>query len=107
LRAVANGRELVDELRLIRKSWQQSVKARSDSAVWRLADLLLRRPVVNARVVAEELGLDVGNVHRYIKPLLDAGVLTESHDVKRNQVWRAAEVLAALDAFAARAGRRT
>jgi predicted transcriptional regulator len=75
--------------------------------VWRLTDLLLRRPVVNARVVAEELGLDVGNVHRYIKPLLDDRILTESLDVKRNQVWRAAEVLAALDAFAARAGRRT
>jgi hypothetical protein len=48
-----------------------------------------------------ELGLDVGNVHRYIKPLLDAQILKESLDVKRNQVWRAAEVLTALDAFAA------
>ena len=62
---------------------------------------------MNARVTAEELGLDVGNVHRYIKPLLDARILSESRDVERNQVWRAAEVLAALDAFAARAGRRT
>jgi predicted transcriptional regulator len=62
---------------------------------------------VNARVVADELGLDIGNVHRYIKPLLDAGILSESHDVKRNQVWLAPDVLAALDAFAARAGRRT
>lgn len=106
-KAVANGRQLVDELREIRQRWQQLVKARSDSAVWRLADLLLRRPVVNARVIAEELGLHVGNVHRYIKPLLDAQILTESLDVKRNQVWRAAEVLDALDAFAARAGRRT
>lgn len=105
-RAVANGRRLVDELRQVRRRWQQLVKARSDSAVWRLADLLLRRPVVNARVVADELHLDVGNVHRYIKPLLDARILAESLDVKRNQVWRAAEVLAALDAFAARAGRR-
>lgn len=105
-KAVANGRELVDELRQIRQRWQDLIKARSDSAVWRLADLLLRRPVVNARVVAEELGLDVGNVHRYIRPLLDTRILAESLDVKRNQVWRAAEVLAALDAFAARAGRR-
>lgn len=105
-KAVANGRVLVDELRQIRQRWQQIVKARSDSAVWRLADLLLRRPVVNARVVAAELNLDVGNVHRYLKPLLDARILAESLDVKRNQVWRAAEVLAALDAFAARAGRR-
>lgn len=105
-KAIANGRLLVDELRETRKRWQTVVKARSDSAVWRLVDLLLRRPVVNARVVAEELNLDVGNVHRYIKPLLDARVLAESLDVKRNQVWRAADVLAALDKFAARAGRR-
>lgn len=106
-KAVANGRQLVDELRQIRQRWQQLIKARSDSAVWRLVDLLLRRPVVNARVIAEELDLDVGNVHRYINPLLEAQILVESLDVKRNQVWRAAEVLAALDAFAARAGRRT
>ncbi len=106
-KAVANGRELVDELRAIREHWQQIIKARSDSAVWRLTDLLLRRPVVNARVIAEELDLDVGNVHRYVKPLLDAQILAESLDVKRNQVWRAPAVLTSLDAFAARAGRRT
>lgn len=56
--------------------------------MWRLVDLLVRRPVVNARVIAEELDLDVGNVHRYIEPLLDARILVESLDVKRNQVWR-------------------
>jgi Fic family protein len=106
-KAVANGRVLVDDLRRVRQRWQGLIKARSDSAVWRLADLLLRRPVVNARVAAEALGLDVGNVHRYITPLLDARILAVSLDVKRNQVWRAAEVLGALDAFAARAGRRT
>ena len=105
-KAVANGRVLVDDLRQIRQRWQGLIKARSDSAVWRLADLLIRRPVVNARVAAEELDLAVGNVHRYIAPLLDARILAESLDVKRNQVWRAAEVLGALDAFAARAGRR-
>lgn len=105
-KAVTNGRELVDELRQIRRRWESVIKARSDSAVWRLADLLVRRPVVNARAIAEELTLDVGNVHRYVKPLLDARILAQSLDVTRNQVWRAPEVLAALDAFAARAGRR-
>jgi hypothetical protein len=56
--------------------------------------------MVNARAIANELG--VGNVHRYVKPLLDARILAQSLDVSR-----APEVLAALDAFAARAGRRT
>ncbi len=105
-KSVTNGRTLVDELRTLRQRWQSLITARSDSAIWRLADLLLRRPVVNARVIAEELKLDAGNVHRYIKPLLDARILAQSLDVTRNQVWRAPEVLAALDAFAARAGRR-
>ena len=106
-RALANGRELVDGLRALRARWQQAVTARRDSAVWRLCDLLLRRPVVNARLVADELGIPVGNVHRYVQPLLAAGVLAETRGVTRNQVWRAPAVLAALDAFAARAGRRT
>ena len=105
-RAVTNGRDLVRDLRQIRQDWQQSIRARSDSSVWRLADLLLCRPVVNARVVADELGIEVGNVHRYIHPLVVAGILIESLDVRRNQVWRAARVLGALDAFAGRAGRR-
>ncbi|MBK9070964.1 MAG: Fic family protein [Myxococcales bacterium] len=106
-RAVDNGRSLVTELRRLRAQWQQTVHARRDSSAWRVADLLLRRPVVNARLVADELELAVGNVHRYVKPLLDGGVLIESSDAKRNQVWRAPDVLAALDAFAARTGRRT
>lgn len=106
-RAVANGRELVDELRQLRASWTEVISARRHSAIWRVCDLLLRRPVVNATLVSEDLGIAVGNVHRYIEPLLAAGILLESRDVKRNQVWRAPQVLAALDAFAARAGRRT
>jgi len=106
-RAVGNGRELVGDLRRIRQRWQDAVRIRSDSAAWRLADLLIRRPVLNAPVIATELGVDTGNVHRYTGPLLDSGILTATTDGKRNQVWRSVEVLEALDAFAARAGRRT
>jgi hypothetical protein len=38
--------------------------------------------------------------------LVDVGVLIEFTDRKRNQLWRAPDVLEALDRFAARAGRR-
>lgn len=106
-RAVTNGSTLVSDLRRVRDGWHDLVSARSDSAVWRLADLLIRRPVVNARVVADELGIKVGNVHRYLKQLSQSGILLESSDAKRNQIWRAPAVLEALDAFASRAGRRT
>lgn len=104
--AVANGRELVAELRSIRQSWNSVIAARSDSAVWKVADLLARRPVVNAALVAQELGIESSNAHRYLNPLAAVGILIESSSGPRNRVWRCPEVLAALDAFAERAGRR-
>ena len=106
LRAVANGRTLIAELRNVRHGWDELIRARRDSAVWRVADLLTRRPVVNAALLAQELGIESTNAHRYLNPLVEAGILMQSSGSRRNQVWRAPEVLDALDAFAERAGRR-
>nr|WP_264056192.1 Fic family protein [Mycolicibacterium frederiksbergense] len=104
--AIANGRQLVDELRDIRETWNDVITARADSAVWKVADLLTRRPVVNAALLAQELGIESTNAHRYLNPLTEAGILVESTNGARNRVWRSPDVLAALDAFAERAGRR-
>jgi Fic family protein len=104
--ALENGRHLIADLREIRDTWQHQVVARSNSAVWRVADLLLRRPVVNAQTVSKEAGIPVTNVYRAVDVLVDAGILVGFSDQRRNRVWRAPEILAALDAFAARAGRR-
>ncbi|CAN5124883.1 Fic family protein [soil metagenome] len=105
-RAVANGRRLVDDLHTIRQDWQERVRARRDAAAWRVAELLLRFPVVNAALVAAEIGIAPQNTYRSLRPLVEAGVLVEFTARKRNQLWRAPEVLDALDRFAARAGRR-
>ncbi|MGB5148496.1 MAG: Fic family protein [Mycobacterium sp.] len=104
--AIANGRQLVADLRAIRETWNGMVTARSDSAVWKVADLLIRRPVVNAALLAQELGIESTNAHRYLKPLTEAGILVETTSGPRNRVWRSPDVLAALDSFAERAGRR-
>ena len=105
-RATANGRQLVAELREIRDGWTERITARADSAVWKVADLLTRRPVINAVLVREELGIPTDHPRRYLGPLTDAGILVEFTDRARNRAWRAPEVLATLDAFAERAGRR-
>jgi Fic family protein len=105
--AIVNGRQLVSELREIRESWNDVISARSDSAVWKVADLLTRRPVVNAALLAQELGMESTNAHRYLNPLTEAGILVEATNGRRNHAWRSPEVLAALDAFAERAGRRS
>lgn len=104
--ATTNGRHLVTDIRDIRQTWNGAVKARSDSAIWKVADLLTRRPVVNAALLARELGIESTNAHRYLNPLTEAGILVETTTGPRNRVWRAPEVLAALDGFADRSGRR-
>ncbi|HUF33032.1 MAG TPA: Fic family protein [Acidimicrobiales bacterium] len=106
LTATANGRVLIEDLHSIRQGWQDRVKARRDAVAWRVADLLLRHPVVNAALIADATGIAPNNAYRALRPLEDAGVVVEFTDKKRNQMWRAPEVLEALDRFASRAGRR-
>ncbi|MBF5083579.1 Fic family protein [Quadrisphaera sp. INWT6] len=107
LAAVVNGRRLAVELRAARARWDDVVVARRDSAAWRLADLLLRQPVVDSPTIARELGLSSANAARPLAPLVEAGVVRETTGRDRGRLWQADEVLAALDAFAARAGRRS
>ncbi len=104
--ATANGRHLADDVMGLRASWQDQVKARSDSAAWRLIDALFAQPVVNADYVAATLVISDRGARNAIEVLEKAGVLEPSTSALRHRVWRAPQVLAAMDAFAARAGRR-
>lgn len=105
-RAVINGRHLVSDLRSIRSGWADRINARSGTVVHRLADVLLKRPVVNAALLETELGIRMVHVYRNLDPLIEAGIITETTNYSRNRIWRVPEVLEALDAFAERAGRR-
>lgn len=104
--AIANGRQLVADLQEIRDRWRRVVQARRDALAWRLAELLLRQPVIDAPTAQRELGATSANTHRAIRQLTDAGVITELSGRRRARVWQATEVLSVLDDFAARAGRR-
>jgi Fic family protein len=101
--AVFNGRQLVSDLHAIRAGWNDRITARSDSAVWQIADLLLRRPVINTALLTEELGIESKHARRFLEPLSKAGVIRETSSGPRNRVWRSPEVIAALDDFAERA----
>jgi Fic family protein len=103
--AVFNGRELVSELHAVRAEWNDKITARRDSAVWQIADLLLRRPVINTALLTEELGIESKHARRYLEPLSGAGIIIETSSGPRSRVWRSPEVIAALDAFADRARR--
>lgn len=104
--AIRNGRALVADIEHIQERWAHVVKARSDSSVHRLQVLLLRQPVVDSGTAAQLLGVTSIAAQQSINRLVDADVLEQFGSGKRNRLWRAREVLDALDQFAARAKRR-
>ena len=104
---VTVGEGLVDRLRELRADWDRRVEARSDSAVWPVADLLLRQPVVTAKLVMTDLDVSAPTAQAALSRLVDTGILVESTGWKRNRVYRSPEVLDALDGYAAGLGRRS
>ena len=106
--AVGLGRQLVGDLRTIREGWSDYLKARKGAMAWRLADMLISQPVVTRELVAQRLEVGENNVDRILQPFEDAGILVKTGSLSRGRrVWRSTEVLAALDAFGERLGRRT
>lgn len=104
--AINNADRLVADIVKARTRWREVVRARKDSALWQVIDVASRQPVLNANIVAEELGMSPTNVYRYLDQLAEAGVLQGFNIHRQGRFWRADEILRALDAFAARAGRR-
>lgn len=106
-RAVANSRELVAELDAIRLSWSDRLTARRSSNAWSLLDVLISTPVLTAATAAEALGVSRPNIYPPLRQLEDAGIVRSGREHKLGDfLWRADDVLAALDQFAERAGRR-
>lgn len=107
LRAVHNARQLVSEIDQIKESWKKQLKVRRDSNAWKILELLARRPVLDATAAAEEIGVARPNVYAPLKLVVDAGIAKQKSEYQRGMLWRSDEILAAIDAFAVRAGRRS
>jgi Fic family protein len=105
-RAVGNARQLVEEIDGIREMWDRRLRARRDSNAWRLLDVLTRRPVLDSATAALELGVKQPNVYPPLRALADAGIVVSKSVHGIGPFWRSDEVLAAIDGFAKRAGRR-
>ncbi|MGI8680366.1 MAG: Fic family protein [Jatrophihabitans sp.] len=104
--AINNGHHLVTDLRAARAGWDARIRARQGSGAVRAAALLLSQPVVDSPMLQRELGISDTAALEAIRRLVDAGVLTKVSGGDRNRKYAANEVLARLDEFAARAGRR-
>lgn len=106
IRAAELGTWLATEITEIRQDWAQSVTARRDAVDWRILDILLSRPVVTARDVAEELDVSPANIRKALERLEANGVVLAAQLERTTRAWRAPDILGLLDAFAERSGRR-
>lgn len=106
IRAVRNGRVLVDDLAGVRERWAGDVKANAHSNAWPTLDLVMRHPVLTRQVIQDRLGVSQPTASSVVKTLLEAEVIEPVNRKERNQVFRSREVLAALDAFTVRAHQR-
>lgn len=104
--ALANGRLLASDLEKFHSHARESTSARRGSAGRRCIDLLVQHPVINAQIVARELGVTAQNAQNGIDRLVADGILVPSSTGRRNRTYEAVPVLEALDRFAARARRR-
>ena len=103
--AMHNGRILVVDLETVQIDWRGRINARRDSAAHRLVGVLLRQPVIGAAAAAAELGVSTVNAQVAIDRLVDADILTQITDGRRNRIWLAKDVVRVLDEFGARAKR--
>jgi hypothetical protein len=103
---VHNARELVAEISGVREGWRERLRARRDSGIWSALDVVARQPVLNPKVLAAEMGIEPKNAYPHLRRLAEAGVLVSKTEHVGGQMFRSDEILAALDAFAARSGRR-
>jgi Fic family protein len=104
--ALQNARALMADVTAARERWSEVISARRGAAAWRLADHLVTRPVVDARLAAELLGVTTVNAQGAIDRLVEDGVLDQIGRGARDRVWQAPEVTAAMERFAERAHHR-
>lgn len=106
LKGVERGTWLADELKELRTEWNDRLSARADSLAWAVLDVLLQRPVVTSALVAELLDSSTAQARKALDRLEADGIVVSAQLGKRMRAWRSPDVLALLDEFAERAGRR-
>jgi Fic family protein len=105
-RASAQAQILGQELSLVASEWHASQAFRPGSIAASIASGLIQQPVISASQNAALGRRDVSSIYRAIDLLVDQGILSEITESKRNRVWVAKEVTAALDEFSRRLGQR-
>ena len=106
-RASSEAQRLGGELKAISSEWQDRTRVRAGSVAATIVSGLIQQPVISATInAAIPARPEPSTIYRAIDVLVAAGILTEITEAKRNRVWAALDITAALDDFTRRLGRR-
>ncbi|WP_242504028.1 hypothetical protein [Promicromonospora panici] len=101
--AASSGSGLVDDLAdQVDASRQSMAGLRPQASAWKVLPCLVAQPVINARFLADSLGMNDMTAQRALGQLTEAGVLEERTGLRRNRVWQHAGILRVLDTYAQR-----
>ncbi|BCW51986.1 Fic family protein [Arthrobacter sp. StoSoilB13] len=103
--AVENGRLLAEDIRTAQKEFVAKIGS-AQKSVLKVLELLPREPAITAEMAADYAKVSQATAYRAVQRLEAAGVLTPAGKVRGVSVWLARDIIAALDDFAARSGRR-
>lgn len=104
--SLTNARVLRRDVAQVREDVLATAERRTAN-LERLADFVVAEPAFNAQMVVDATGMPSATAYRLIGRLESSGVLREERKLGGEQVWTVPGTLAALDAFARRAGKRS
>jgi Fic family protein len=107
LSGLGNAERLAGEIRSLQTSWDDRMRGlRADATARKITRLTIEHPVLNARLVTTETGASTPVIANAFAQLVELGILRPGNSKRRNRIWVNLEMVDALDAFAARSGRR-
>ena len=77
--------------------WERLRKERAAARLLQTLDVLFERPILNIRQLKSALGVPYRTAQRYVEKLVDIGVLREVTGQARNRLYRADEILNAIE----------
>ncbi|XAZ31737.1 Fic family protein [Paenarthrobacter ureafaciens] len=104
--AVDHGRLLAADIESALRDYRERLGATQES-VRKILELLPREPAITAEMAADSTAVSTATAYRAVQRLEEVGILSPAGKIRGVRVWVAADIIAALDDFAARAGRRS
>jgi Fic family protein len=95
--AIETGLVLIERIDALLARWHESVQARKGATIWRLIDLLIANPAVDATFIEEQLKVSERTAYNVIEQAVDFGILKPAGSRKRGLKYVAADITRLID----------